>query len=847
MTLPQQRRRFVRRHSPQQDKFSGAARPLPRQEAVSSRARSARDLCLPAALLAGLTLTLGALAVAPPAQAQALGHNAAPPQAAPAGHLDLPAASLDQSLNALAQQAGVQILFASPLTAGKTAPALQGRYSAAEALRRLLAGSGLVAQMRDARTFTVGLPGEEDVHALEAVTVQAMADHLTEGSGSYTTGATRSATKMALSPRETPQSISVVTRQQMDDQNLRSLADAAAATPGLSLYGSGPRRLGFYARGFSVENVMTDGVPTAYSISLGAGLVADPDLAMYDHVEVVRGSTGLMQGAGNPSASINLVRKRPTMEPQLALSASAGSWNNYRIEADASGKLNDSGSVRGRLVAAYRDSEDFRDYVKHEYSTVYAIAEADLGPRTTLNAGFSWQDHRNDDSWGGLAAADATGKDLGLPRSTYLGNDWEYWNQKTTSFFADLEHHFDNDWTLRIAANHVDSKLDYLGTYLLRNATGGIDQSRAGGYRYEARQQSVDAYASGPLRLLGREHELVAGVSRRSARATADGGSGGSVTPDIDLHHWDWRKTPRPDTGLSYSADNKQVQDSLYLTTRLSLADPLKLILGSRLDWYENKDVKTSVSYKVTRNITKYAGLIYDVDARHSVYASYTDIFRPQNYYDQSRNLLDPVVGTNYEIGIKGEYLDGRLNASLALYRIIQENLGMLMTDQGACPTYPTSSCYEPSGQVRSQGVDLEVQGALTPHWQLAAGYTYSDREYRKDANPSLVGQRYATYLPAHQFKLSTVYHLNDQWRIGGSVNWQSKTYVEENAYRFEQRAYAVVSLMVGYRHDKHLDIQLNIDNLFDKTYYSNIQGTGYPNQVYGKPRNFMLAAKYRF
>ncbi|PWF22079.1 TonB-dependent siderophore receptor [Corticimicrobacter populi] len=798
------------------------------------------------ALGVGLSLVVAALALPAPVQAQ----QPMPIRDSVQGLLllDFAAAPLGQSLNALAQQAGVQILYAGTLTAGKHAPAVQGHYSVAGALRLLLADSGLVASARDARTFIVTQQEDGTVQALDTVTVRGAVSAVTEGSRSYTTGSTRSATKLDLSIRETPQSISVVTRQQMDDQNMRSLTDAVVATPGISLYGSGPRRLGFYARGFSIENVMTDGVPTAYSISLGAGLVADPDLSMYDHVEVVRGATGLMQGAGNPSASINLVRKRPTAERQVRLAIDAGSWDNYRAETDLSGRLNESGSVRGRAVAAYRNSGDFRDYVKHEYSTLYAIGEADLSSDTTLSAGFSWQNNRNDDSWGGLAAADSTGRDLGLSRSTYLGNDWEYWNQKTSGVFADLEHRLDNGWALRMAATATQSTLDYLGTYLYRNeTTGGINQSRSGGYVYKVRQHSYDAYASGPFELLGRSHELVAGLSSRRARTNTEGGSGGTVAENIDVENWDWRSIPRPETAITYTADNKREQNSLYLTTRLSLSEPLTMILGGRLDWYDYDDVQKGTGYKVTRNLTKYAGLVYDLDARHSVYASYTDIFQPQGNYDVDGNLLDPVIGKNYEIGVKGEYFGGRLNASAALYRIEQERLAMLLADQAACPTYPTSSCYAASGLVRSQGIDLEVQGALISSLELSAGYTWSDREYRKDANPSRIGQRYATYLPEHQFKLGVLYHLNDRWRVGGSMAWQSRIYEKEGDYDFVQKAYMVMNLMAGWRAAKSLEVQVNVNNLFDKTYYTGIQGSSYPNQVYGAPRNVMLTARYGF
>ncbi|MDR0441403.1 MAG: TonB-dependent receptor, partial [Candidatus Accumulibacter sp.] len=289
----------------------------------------------------------------------------------------------------------------------------------------------------------------------------------------------------------------------------------------------------------------------------------------------------------------------------------------------------------------------------------------------------------------------------------------------------------------------------------------------------------------------------------------------------------------------------------LYTTTRLNLADPLKLILGARLDWYEfeSETLTAKTDYKVVRNLTQYAGLIYDLDSRHSIYASYADIFKPQNNYDVSGSLLEPVVGKNYEIGVKGEYFGGALNASAAVFRINQEKLAMRLDDQSVCPSYPAIQCYRAAGLVRSQGVDLEIQGAITSDWQLGAGYTYVDKEIRKDANPANVGQRASTELPRHQFKLFTTYRLpGGQWRVGGGVNWQSGIYRKSGTnFHSQQDAYAVVNLMAGYRFDKHLDIQLNANNLFDKTYYRSISSSSSGASVYGEPRSFMLTAKYEF
>ncbi|MDR2688986.1 MAG: TonB-dependent siderophore receptor [Azoarcus sp.] len=687
---------------------------------------------------------------------------------------------------------------------------------------------------------------EEEV-TLPTVSVTAQPESsVTEGSGSYTTPQMNTATKLPLSIRETPQSVTVITRERIEDQNMVTISDAMQNTPGITIPTTGPQRDRFYARGFHVDNITFDGLPISFGTYGPDFLLAD--MALYDRIEVVRGAAGLTLGAGNPSASINLVRKRPTHDPRFRFSGNAGNWDRYGVEADLSGPLNQAGTLRARAVAAYQDHDSFQDVASSKRKILYLIAEADLSRDTLLTASVSRQENDNVSTWGGLPVA-ADGSDLKLPRSTFLGNDWNYWNKESTSAFASLEHRFSNRWKLNLAINYIRARLDSFSTYPILNAATGQYDLYGGSYPYLDKRTSYEFHASGPFRLLNREHELVLGVSRRDGDFYGHGG-GTTMYANMDIYHWDHSLVPKPDVNLNaWLMRTKEEQTGTYATVRFSLADPLKLILGARLDWYEftNTSLTSVSSYEKDHNLTTYAGLIYDLDARHSVYASYTDIFKPQNNYDISGSLLDPVVGKNYEIGIKGEYFNGALNASAALFRIDQEKLAMRLDDQSVCPSYPAISCYRAAGLVRSQGVDLEIQGAITPNWQLAAGYTLVDKETRKDANPANIGQRASTELPRHQIKLFTAYH-HGPWRVGGGVNWQSDIYYKRTGFHSRQDAYAVANLMAGYRFGQHLDIQLNINNLFDKTYYRSISSSSTSGaSVYGEPRNFMLTAKYSF
>ena len=717
--------------------------------------------------------------------------------------------------------------------------------------RSLLAAAICLATLTPAqaadggKTAPTNTPGTLELGATEIVNTQL--GSVTEGSASYTTGAMATATKLPMTLRETPQATTVITRQRMDDQGMTSINDVVKNTPGLFLdFSSGPGRQTYSARGFDIDNLMYDGIPSGYS---GWTVGSQPNLAMFDRVEIVRGATGLVTGAGNPSAAINLVRKRPLAEQKLTLTGAAGSWDDYRGELDASSPLNDSGTLRGRVVASYRDNGSFVDDVDEDHGLFYAVTEADLSEDTTLTLGFSHQKDKTNYFWG-ASMVGLDGHHLNLPRSYNPGTSWEDKDQNIDTVFAELRQRLANDWQLQVNANYSDQQATFSGSYLSRWAEDLSLARTVYQSRHDQKQAGVDAFVSGPFDAFGRTHELVVGASRRVADLKEK-----NYAP-YDMY-WPL-EAGKPDFQRSGSSRAVTTQDGVYLTTRLSLADPLKLILGGRLDWYDydSKD-DSAADYKVTRNVTRYGGLIYELDDHHSVYVSYSDIFNPQSYQDTAGSILKPVVGKNYEIGLKGEYFDGALNASVAVFRVDQENRGVQVTGAGLAGCADPNNCYVASGEIRSQGVDFELQGALLPNWQVGAGYTYARTHYVKDSsNPQNENQRFDTDMPEHLFKVSTTYRFQgplEKLRVGGNVYWQSRMYNDFTtatgaSYRLQQGSYATTDLMAGYKVNEHLDLQLNANNIFDRTYYSAISSSVYyGGDVYGAPRNLMLTGKYSF
>lgn len=826
------------------------------------------------ALSGGLLLAAGL-----PIHAHAQGTGAAQPGASAdaAKRYDIPAGPLGGALARFAAASGVLLAGPAELVQGRTSAGLSGSHTVAAAIQALLAGTGLEAVRQPNGTYTLraaaAAPAPPPAPApapppssvsLAPVTVAATRerDGTSEGSGSYTTGAMNTATPLPLSIRETPQSVTVITRDRIDDQGLTKAKDIMDNTPGISSSGTAPYREAYHARGFDITNYMFDGLTVGTNNSR-AGMFMN-DLAMYDRVEVVRGSTGLMQGTGSPSAAVNFVRKRPTRQFQASVQGHAGRWNDYGLQADVSSPVNQAGTLRVRAVVMGKDSDSFQDVVTERRALAYVIAEADLTRDTLLTAGLSHQRNDNITTYSGIPTA-PDGSDLRLPRSTFLGNKWNFWNDRTTTAFLELEHRFANEWKLKFAGARILGYQEQARASVYYNdATLGWDQN-GGLADVDSQRTSVALTASGPFRILGRKHELVVGASRRTEKEANDtaGYWGYVFATGIDIFNWT-HDAPRPPMSVDYKERRHKEQKGVYAATRLNLADPLKLLLGLRLDWYRHggtadiQDFEATTwtlypdDFKAARHLTKYAGIVYDLDKQHSLYASYTDIFLPQTERDHANRSIKPIVGKNHELGIKGEYFGGALNLAATVFLVDEDNRAI---EDGPCTFDPDTVCYRAAGVVRSRGFELEAQGAVTRNWQVGAGYTYVSTKVHKDPAPGAVGVRQNTELPARLLKVSTAYRVpQSPWRLGANVRWQSGISHFDDwmgfPYRTSQGGLTLADAMVGYQVSANLDLQLNVFNALDKHYYRSINTQPVHwggNTVYGEPRKFLLTGRYRF
>lgn len=775
-------------------------------------------------------------------------------EAAQVYRFSIPAKPIRAALNDIVRISGIDVVFGETPAASATGNAVQGSLTPSQAVATLLSGTGLTFAFTDGNTLTIsdapqglGSINPDGTIVLDLVTINA-GGATTEGTTSYTTGSMNTATPLDLSIKETPQSVSVVTRERLNDNAMRTVEEAVNYTTGMTIMSTASERDTYSSRGFDVSNIMVDGL----AISHDYDMIGSGTLDMYDRVEIVRGATGLLEGAGNPSASINLVRKRPTDTFQGSVTGSYGRWNNYIGTLDVGGPLNEAKTLRGRFVTTLRDSDTFTSGYSKQRRLFYGILEADVTESTTVTLGGSYnKEHSPGADWNGVPLQ-ADGTPYDVDRSFRGSPYWSFWNKENINVFAEVAHTFGNDWKATLKGSYLDSTMDMAGTALWGRDANDTFEYSTGKYHYDRQQTSLDFRATGPLEILGREHQLAVGASyRRDVRDDGPGGWATSYSYRFDPANWqDSANHPEPDWSMIWSRDSKEVQYGAYATAKINVTEPLNVFLGGRLSWYSYEDrlFANRNSYEEKAVFIPYAGVSYEIDPGHTIYGSVTSIFKPQNYSTASGGLLDPVEGTNYEVGVKGEYFDGRLNASLSLFQIDQTNLPDALPQTSCSNT--VVSCYAAAGEVRSRGVEIEFSGNVTDNWQLFAGYAYVSAEYLEDSTGGNAGDRYGTQTPRHLATLSTAYSFDGQlegWRLGASARIQSKIEGTISGYpTVHQAGYGIVNLMAGYSPNENLDFQFNVYNAFDKHYY---RAVNYPDSanLIGEPRSFLLTAKYKF
>jgi outer membrane receptor for ferric coprogen and ferric-rhodotorulic acid len=658
----------------------------------------------------------------------------------------------------------------------------------------------------------------------------------TELEGVTITGArtrTSAVTGLDMSLRETPQSVTILDQQRIRDFALTNVNALLDQVTGVNVERSETDRTEYNSRGFNITNFQVDGIGLPLSWGLQFG---DLDTVLFERVETVRGANSMMTGTGNPSATINYVRKRPTSAFAGSAAVQYGTWNDIRLEADVSGPLNKDGTIRGRLIYANEDRDSYLDYYHVNRNVYGAVLAWDVTPNLTATAGYSMQDNRAQGVlWGALPLNYEDGSFIHYPTSASTSADWTHWDARDQTAFGELDYRFENGWQVKGVATYkrLDTHAQLLYAYGYPDPDTGLGVfGMSGIYPSTYKNLMLDAYASGPFHLFGRTHQLVVGgqTSRATGVEHEDFSEDVIEYPPIGQ----WGNLPEPTYPGAYLATKQTDRLSrLYAAAHLNLSDRLKVVIGVNA----LKLKSTGYSYGVPtprddEQVSPYAGVVFDLTDTVSLYASYTDIFNPQSEVAESHATLAAAHGKAYEAGVKTDWLDHRLYVTAAVFKSEQSNLAEYAGD------FPNGQSFYTGVDTTVTGYEVELSGRLTDQWTVSAGWS----QLKIEDN---AGQDARTYLPRKTFKATTTYTVPElrNLQVGAAVRWKSDVSIEDIVL-IDQKAFAVVDLMAGVDITDKVRATLNIRNAADKKYLNSIS---WNQAFYAEPRSVSVRLDYAF
>ena len=650
----------------------------------------------------------------------------------------------------------------------------------------------------------------------------------------------RGAVVLPLQLIDTPQAVSVIDRAAMDAFGLDDANRLLGLVTGVNVEEVETDRTYYNARGFDIKSMQVDGIGLPFNWNVVGAL----DTVVYDKVEVIRGANGLLTGTGNPSGTINYVRKRPTNALQAAAEATLGAWNERRLEFDVSGPFTDSGRWAGRFVGATQSADSHLDLYGADRTIVYGVVEGQVGERSALTLGYTQQDNAAQGVlWGALPLLYADGTQTDFDTSTTTSMKWTRWDTHSRTAFAELAHEFEGGWKLLTTATWNDyeepSRLFYVYGALERETGLGLFGWPG---KFEATVERVlfDGTLTGKVRAGGREHDVTLGVSL----SQADNAYWESPAPTDDpawgalpsFPGWSGDEIARPAFGARVQAGDWQTDvRRVFGVAHVNATDAFKVLVG-----FNAIDVESSgFNFDEPQDsddarVSPYVGATWRFADTLQAYASYSDIYEPQPEVGADLRPLGPAEGRSYELGLKGELLDRRLLASLSLFRAEQVNYAEYAgfdVDSGI-------SFYE-GIDVESEGVELEASGRITDDWSLQAGFAYVDLT---DAE----GDDARTFVPRRTFNLGTRYRPQAMPRLelGATVKWRDDIHLDNGVGVIRQGSFALASLHAAYAFNRNLEFALNVDNVADEKYLTSLY---WDQAFYGAPRHASVSFRYRY
>jgi outer-membrane receptor for ferric coprogen and ferric-rhodotorulic acid len=809
-------------------------------------------------------------------------------------------APLDRVLTEIAVQSGHRIAFDPALVRGVSSPGLTGTMPADAAVRKVLAATGLVLQIQaDGEWLVVARDGaatppkvggkmigtvrvRADSASLATLGVNGSSDPIaTEGSKSYTVKAAAVASKTPLALKDTPESISVMTQQQLEDRQLTSLSATLAAAPGVTVQDDGTYTR-IFSRGFEINNVQIDG-GSPLSISTTSNFTSTyqllDDLSIYDSVTVLRGAAGAFTGVGNPGGVVSLERKRPLDHQQFSAELAGGSYQRAREVMDESTPYLFGNLLRARVILTHDSQDQFFHPATSELSQGYVNFEVDPTSSTAVNFGGTYADKKST-PWVGYPTL-ADGSQIAYSRSTCLCTPWSHTRTKEAQYFGELSQKIGQDWLLRVnlSANRQQADSTYFQYGVSYGYNGIVPTDPDSAYAAasisptRSNQYLGDIFTSGKFRLLGTDVDLTAGINVQTISQKVRKDTYSYIYSDVDLINFDPADYPLPSAdefqpSQHFTPRYSQKQYGGYLTLRMTPLSWLHTTLTQRYSHYavdivgEDSGSLSQYKSKYSDNSKPNVGIVADLSKDTSIYANYQNIFDRGNYLTSRGGLVDPETGSNVEVGVKNAAQGGKLNTSFAVYYIKQNDVPVF--DASASFTYdPTTGsqcCFLSDGtKTVSKGFEATLQGALTDRLQADLSYAHNSIKLKEGSTDQ--GGVLSLTTPANLFKAWLIWRppfeaLHDKLSVGLGAHVQSVISAATQAYNYDASSnsfvlenilargggYTTADAVLKYTLNDTLQLQLNVTNLFDRTYYNtvNVQSGNY----FGIPRSFLMTLR---
>jgi iron complex outermembrane receptor protein len=640
-----------------------------------------------------------------------------------------------------------------------------------------------------------------------------------EGRGTYRVPNASTATRTDTPIRDIPQSIQVVPRQVLEDRNVRTVGEAVETVSGVVetlsyLAGSTPVFTARSIRGFQED--LTSSFRNGFREEGGGQLSL---IGTTEQVEVLKGPASVLFGALEPGGVINLVTRQPLAEPYYKIGFEAGNFGQYQPSIDFSGPLITDKSVLYRLIAAFRGGGDFQDTTRVETTTIAPSLTFRLGERTNLNLYYEYGRYNADRSPYPVPLL----SDGRLPPKNLFPAYFSAIDVESHRVGYTLNHEFNEEWQIRhhLAARFTDQRRRE------NTPAGVLDDRFLTGHQLSVANGSRSSYF-GQIDLVGKfktgtiSHQLVAGFDFSSV----EGNAGFFYTPngnlpDLDIFNPNY-DVPKP----FFPAPNEFFLDRIrvygvYLQDQIAFSNNLKMLIGGRYDWTSTESglVGSDIPTQNDGAFSPRIGLVYQPSQTVSLYASYSRSFRPSIGRNPDDNPFEPTRGTQYEVGVKADFLDGKLSTTLAAYHLTRTNVLTPNPD----PILAQQGFSVQVGEQRSRGIELDVAGEILPGWKVIASYALTDAQVTADNSiPSTVGSR-LTGVPQNQASLWTTYEIQ-RGDLRGLGIGLGLFYVGQRqgnlANSFQIGDYLRTDAAIYYRRGR-FNAAVNVRNLFDIDYVS--------------------------